>query len=73
MLLVLDSQNSGKDDTNDAFGMLKTFVPLVFPVLLIVFFALALVILVIESQLLQLLALIYHVPGTLVKRAREST
>ena len=50
--------------------MLKAFVPLVFPVFLVIILALALVILVIESQLLQLSALIHHVPSAFVKNAR---
>ena len=70
MPLVLGSRNSGEDDTDDAFGMLKGFVLLVFPVFLTVFLALALVILMIESQLLQLSALICRVPSAFVKNAR---
>ena len=69
MPLALSSQNSDEDDTNDTLGMLKAFIPLVFPIFLVIFLALTLVVLMIESQVLQLSALLHHVLGTFVKRA----
>ena len=70
MSLALDSQNSSEDDINGAFGTLEAFASLVFHVFLIVFLAFTLVVLVIESQVLQLSGLPRCVPSTFVKRAR---
>ena len=49
--------------------MLYAFASLVFPIFLVIFLALTLVVLMIESQVLQLSALLHHVLGTFVKRA----